>query len=190
MEDGRPKNNHTDHHDKTPSQHYTLVFNSFVLMTLFNEINSRKLHDEKNVFAGLMNNNVFLGVIVASFAGQFLMVQFGGFFVGCAPLSLKLWLVSFLCGLSVFPVRYVNTFVPDQYFPTFGVKALPKVETDNTTVKRERKQSVIDAKGGARLDANNAMFARSNESKKWNNAMAARMGSGNLKGAATLEPAK
>lgn len=33
-----------------PTQHFTIVFNSFVMMTLFNEINSRKVHGERNVF--------------------------------------------------------------------------------------------------------------------------------------------
>lgn len=33
-----------------PTQHFTLMFNAFVLMTLFNEINSRKIHGERNVF--------------------------------------------------------------------------------------------------------------------------------------------
>ena len=35
-----------------PSQHYTLIFNTFVLMQLFNEINARKVHGERNVFSG------------------------------------------------------------------------------------------------------------------------------------------
>jgi hypothetical protein len=33
-----------------PSQHFTIVFNTFVMMTLFNEINARKIHGERNVF--------------------------------------------------------------------------------------------------------------------------------------------
>ncbi|CAF4542577.1 unnamed protein product, partial [Rotaria magnacalcarata] len=32
---------------------FTMVFNAFVLMTLFNEINARKLHGERNVFKGI-----------------------------------------------------------------------------------------------------------------------------------------
>ena len=32
------------------SQHYRMVFNVFVLMQCFNEINSRKIHNEINVF--------------------------------------------------------------------------------------------------------------------------------------------
>jgi Ca2+ transporting ATPase len=35
-----------------PSQHFTMIFNTFVLMTLFNEINARKLHEERNIFKG------------------------------------------------------------------------------------------------------------------------------------------
>lgn len=34
-----------------PSVHFTIVFNTFVLMTLFNEINARKIHGERNVFS-------------------------------------------------------------------------------------------------------------------------------------------
>lgn len=33
-----------------PSKHFTIIFNTFVLMTLCNEINSRKIHGERNVF--------------------------------------------------------------------------------------------------------------------------------------------
>lgn len=33
------------------TQHYTMVFNALVMMTLFNEINARKVHGERNVFS-------------------------------------------------------------------------------------------------------------------------------------------
>lgn len=33
-----------------PTQHFTIVFNTFVMMTLFNEINARKIHGERNIF--------------------------------------------------------------------------------------------------------------------------------------------
>lgn len=36
--------------NKNPTEHFTIVFNTFVMMTLFNEINSRKVHGERNVF--------------------------------------------------------------------------------------------------------------------------------------------
>lgn len=33
-----------------PTVHFTIVFNTFVMMTLFNEINARKIHGERNIF--------------------------------------------------------------------------------------------------------------------------------------------
>lgn len=43
-----------------PSQHYTIVFNAFVCMTLFNEFNARKIHGQRNVFEGVHTNPLFL----------------------------------------------------------------------------------------------------------------------------------
>ena len=49
---------------------FTMVFNAFVLMTLFNEINSRKLHGERNVFKGIFGNPFFYCIWTACFAAQ------------------------------------------------------------------------------------------------------------------------
>lgn len=46
-----------------PSQHFTIIFNTFVMMTLFNEINSRKIHGERNIFEGLFTNPIFYGIL-------------------------------------------------------------------------------------------------------------------------------
>jgi len=48
---------------------YTMVFQAFVFMQLFNQINARKLGDkEYNVFAGFFNNMLFLGIVALTFA--------------------------------------------------------------------------------------------------------------------------
>ena len=61
-----------------PSQHFTAIFNTFVLMTLFNEFNARKIHGQRNVFSGLFGNWLFSVIWVITFAGQvsFLVVSF------------------------------------------------------------------------------------------------------------------
>ena len=41
------------------SKHHSALFNCFVMMTLFNEINCRKLRGEWNVFSGLFKNPYF-----------------------------------------------------------------------------------------------------------------------------------
>lgn len=42
-----------------PSTHMTMIFNTFVMMTLFNEINARKIHGQRNVFKGIFTNPIF-----------------------------------------------------------------------------------------------------------------------------------
>uniref|UniRef100_A0A9J8DG55 Calcium-transporting ATPase n=1 Tax=Cyprinus carpio carpio TaxID=630221 RepID=A0A9J8DG55_CYPCA len=46
-----------------PSEHYTIVFNTFVMLQLFNEINARKIHGERNVFEGIFNNMIFCSIL-------------------------------------------------------------------------------------------------------------------------------
>jgi Ca2+ transporting ATPase len=61
------------------AHHYTILFNTFVMMQVFNEINCRKIQpDEYNVFAGFFNNFFFLLIIFISVAIQILMVELGG----------------------------------------------------------------------------------------------------------------
>merc|ERR1712157_658057 len=67
---------------------YTIVFQTFVFMQLFNQINSRKLGDKEfNVFAGFFNNFWFLGITVLTFGVQYAMVQYGGRPLRATPLS-------------------------------------------------------------------------------------------------------
>jgi len=47
--------------------HYTMVFTAFVSMTLFNELNARKVHGERNVFRGILNNYIFIAIWVGTF---------------------------------------------------------------------------------------------------------------------------
>jgi len=58
------------HAAREPSAQFTLVFNAFVLMTLFNEINARKLHGERNVFKGILGNPFFYFIWTGCFIAQ------------------------------------------------------------------------------------------------------------------------
>ena len=49
------------------SRHMTIVFTAFVFMQIFNMINSRKIHDEKNIFEGLFSNYLFIAIWVIIF---------------------------------------------------------------------------------------------------------------------------
>ena len=53
-----------------PSEHFTIIFNVFVMMTLCNEINARKIHGQRNVFEGLATNPIFIGIWIGTFVAQ------------------------------------------------------------------------------------------------------------------------
>ena len=57
-----------------PSVHFTMIFNSFVMMTIFNEINARKIHGQRNVFIGLFTNPIYYTIWIATFIGQVLLL--------------------------------------------------------------------------------------------------------------------
>ncbi|XP_043389403.1 plasma membrane calcium-transporting ATPase 4 isoform X2 [Chelonia mydas] len=83
-----------------PSEHYTIVFNTFVMMQLFNEINARKIHGERNVFDAIFRNPIFCTVVLGTFAAQILIVEFGGKPFSCSGLTLSQWLWCIFIGVG------------------------------------------------------------------------------------------
>jgi len=67
------------------TEHYTIIFNTFVLMQLFNEFNSRKLRGEINVFTGITTNPMFVGIMLVTFCMQTILTQFSGKWMKLAP---------------------------------------------------------------------------------------------------------
>ncbi|XP_038596280.1 plasma membrane calcium-transporting ATPase 2 isoform X4 [Tachyglossus aculeatus] len=83
-----------------PSEHYTIIFNTFVMMQLFNEINARKIHGERNVFDGIFRNPIFCTIVLGTFLIQIVIVQFGGKPFSCSPLQLDQWMWCIFIGLG------------------------------------------------------------------------------------------
>ncbi|KAM4711890.1 plasma membrane calcium-transporting ATPase 1 isoform 4-T5 [Anableps anableps] len=95
-----------------PSEHYTVVFNTFVMMQLFNEINARKIHGERNVFEGVFNNIIFCSIVFGTFIVQILIVQFGGKPFSCVALSIDQWLWCTFLGFGSLLWGQVITSIP------------------------------------------------------------------------------
>ena len=69
---------------------YTIVFQTFVFMQLFNQINARKLGErEWNVFASFFNNFMFIAILIITFGVQMLIVEYGGRYMRAYPLSMR-----------------------------------------------------------------------------------------------------
>ncbi|XP_035517766.1 plasma membrane calcium-transporting ATPase 2 isoform X1 [Morone saxatilis] len=96
-----------------PSEHYTIIFNTFVMMQLFNEINARKIHGERNVFDGIFRNPIFCSIVFGTFAMQIVIVQFGGKPFSCQPLDLDKWMWCVFLGLGELVWGQVIATIPN-----------------------------------------------------------------------------
>lgn len=77
-----------------------VIYNAFVWCQIFNEINSRKIYNEKNQFEGIFSNSIFITIIVASCIVQALSVQYGGEVFKTVPIDWMDW--GFCVGVGAF----------------------------------------------------------------------------------------
>jgi len=82
----------------------TVVFNTFVWFQIFNEINARKVNDERNVFDGILSNSIFWFIIVVTVVLQVILVQVPGLsdFANTKPLDITEW--AFCVGVGAFGI--------------------------------------------------------------------------------------
>jgi Ca2+ transporting ATPase len=100
--------------------HYTFVFNTFMMMNLFNQINSRKLGARDfNVFEGFFNNYLFLIILGGEFAGQWFLVELGGKVFRTTPQPFLLILSSFIFGAGSLMVCALLKLIPEEKLQTF-----------------------------------------------------------------------
>ncbi|RKP14500.1 PMCA-type calcium-translocating P-type ATPase [Piptocephalis cylindrospora] len=90
----------------------TLIFNSFVMLQVFNQINCRKVDDSYNVMHGIFRNRLFLGIQLFVIAGQYLIVTYGGVAFKTTPLPTYLWAVSFFIGFLSLPIGFILRLLP------------------------------------------------------------------------------
>jgi len=100
-----------------PSQHFTIVFNAFVMMTLFNEINARKIHGERNVFEGFFRNPIFVSIWIATFVSQVIIIEFGGMAFSTTHLEPDQWLWCIVIGAGTIVWGQIITTIPSQRLP-------------------------------------------------------------------------
>ncbi|KAJ7976644.1 Calcium-transporting ATPase, partial [Quillaja saponaria] len=105
----------------------TVIFNSFVFCQVFNELNSREI-EKINIFRGIFDSWVFLGVMVSTVAFQVIIVEFLGTLASTVPLSWQFWVLSVLIGSVSMLVAVVLKCIPVERDTTKhhdGYEALP-----------------------------------------------------------------
>ena len=110
-----------------PSQHFTLVFNTFVMMQIFNEVNARKILDERNVCGGLWRNWIFLVIIIIQITIQVIIVNFFGEMFHTSRLTPDLWLWCIFLGSIELLIGQFLTLIPLHFLSLFFSHPGPKV---------------------------------------------------------------
>ncbi|KAG0049395.1 hypothetical protein BGZ83_005803 [Gryganskiella cystojenkinii] len=95
----------------------TMIFNTFVFLQVFNELNCRRIDDSLNVFKNLHNNKIFILVQFVVIGGQFIIVQFGGQAFKTVPLTGNQWLVTLAIGSLSLPVGLFLRLLPARLIP-------------------------------------------------------------------------
>lgn len=94
------------------SQHFTIIFNCFVMMTLFNEFNARKIHGEFNVFSGIFTNPIFCSIWISTFVAQIVIVQYGGMAFTTKSLTFEQWMWCVLLGAGTLVWQQFIKLIP------------------------------------------------------------------------------
>ncbi len=81
-------------------------FGLFIFMMIFNSFNART--SRLNIFANLLSNKVFLGVIIFIVIVQVILIYYGGDLFRTTSLSLKEIEIMLICAFSVIPVELIR----------------------------------------------------------------------------------
>ncbi|XP_037926047.1 plasma membrane calcium-transporting ATPase 2 isoform X3 [Hermetia illucens] len=127
-----------------PTQHFTVIFNSFVMMTLFNEMNARKIHGQRNVFEGLFTNPIFYSIWIGTAISQVIIIQYGKMAFSTKALSLDQWLWCLFFGIGTLLWGQIITTVPTRKLPkilSWG-RGHPEEYTEAINLGEERFDSI------------------------------------------------
>ncbi|KAJ8934883.1 hypothetical protein NQ314_013162 [Rhamnusium bicolor] len=123
-----------------PTQHFTIIFNSFVMMTLFNEFNARKIHGQRNVFQGIFTNPIFYTIWVGTCLSQVLIIQYGKMAFSTKSLTLEQWLWCLFFGVGTLLWGQLVTTVPTRKIPkifSWG-RGHPEEYTESIAIGEEK----------------------------------------------------
>ena len=96
------------------SSHMTIIFNVFVIYTLFNQINCRVIDDNLNIFVRIGNNMFFPVITLGELILQIFLIQFGGDAFKCTERGLTFlqWLICIGFSLVTFLLSIIIKFIP------------------------------------------------------------------------------
>ena len=94
--------------------HMTIVFNVFVIYTLFNQLNCRVIDDSFNIFVRITNNFFFPLITLAELVLQIILIEFGRNAFKCTERGLTLiqWLIVIGFSAITFVLSFIIKLIP------------------------------------------------------------------------------
>jgi Ca2+-transporting ATPase len=129
-----PLRNTVDHTGTDRMKLNTILFYTFALMNLFNQINCRSLNkDNLNVFDQIHTNTVFILVLLIELTITYWMVRGGeshllSSIIGTAPITRAMHITCWVLGASVLAVNIIIKKIPIDVFVFFA----ENVDLENT----------------------------------------------------------
>ncbi|KAI9698841.1 MAG: hypothetical protein M1820_007348 [Bogoriella megaspora] len=118
----------------------TLIFNTFVWMQIFNQLNSRRLDNKFNIFEGMFRNYFFLAIAVIMIGGQTMIVFVGGRAFSVTRLNGAQWAYSIILGALSVPVGIIIRLIPDELIRKLIPDSLRRKTTPSVVVEDEEQQ--------------------------------------------------
>jgi Ca2+ transporting ATPase len=105
-------------HNNANSTHMTIIFNVFVVYTLFNQINCRVIDDSLNIFVRIGNNLFFPIITSCELALQIILIEFGQDAFKCTERGITglQWLICVGFSLISLLLSVVIKFIPADVF--------------------------------------------------------------------------
>lgn len=106
--------------------HMTMIFNTFVFYSLFNQISCRVIDNRLNIFHRILGNWLFVVVTGFEMLIQFAIVQYGGLVFKCAlgGLTLSQWCWCLSLASTTFAVNFLLKFVYLEVFCKMDFKQI------------------------------------------------------------------
>ena len=109
--------------DENKLKHYTILFNTFFFMQVFNTLNCRKMgSQELNIFTNFFNNPMYFLVIVGECIMQVILVNVFGKFFRCYPLTGQEHAACILIAMVVLIVSTALKLTPPSWVDKIPIK--------------------------------------------------------------------
>ena len=122
---------------KKQNIHFSIMFNTFIWMQIFNFINARKLGiHEINVFERFTNNYMFLGILTFVILAQYSFVTWGTFIMDSVELDSKQNGGGVILAVGVLAISAILKCTPASWVDKIPIKMDESKASDNDPIMK------------------------------------------------------